>query len=462
MKQCIITIKDEVYCNVSGLYPSDVEFLYKKFGIQVEGAFFMPAVKLGRWDGYVRYFEKTGKTFVKLLDKIVPYIINWDYDIQLIDKRPPLNVPKLRIKEDHFTGTRFKLRSYQVEAINGLLDSGCGFLICGTGGGKSLITAGLTDILGKEGHRVITIVPSGDLVQQSMDTFMACGIDAGAYSGESKDINKTHCVATWQSLQNNPVIMKNFSAVIIDESHGARASIIQTLINEYGSHIAFRYGVTGTFPKPESNRMTLICSIGPIVKEITSKWLIDNGYLSEIEIERIEVQDDADLPDYPSEKAFLEKQEDRLALISNIVKEEMSIYGNTLVLVNSLKFGRKLQKLIDGSVFMDGSTEKDIRWENYSKYADQNDVILIASTGIASTGISIDRIFSLILVDISKSYIKAIQSIGRGLRKAGDKNKVHVVDIYSRLKYSKKHARERNKYYTEHGYPVTKNRKESY
>jgi superfamily II DNA or RNA helicase len=253
--------------------------------------------------------------------------------------------------------------------------------------------------------------------------------------------------------------MKLFQVVIVDEAHGAKADVIKRLINDHGQHIAYRFGVTGTFPKPEIDRFNLVCSIGRVLKTITSKWLIENGYLAEVEIELAMTSENADLPDYTAEKGFLARSEERLEYLAGMVQENMERFGNTLVLVNSIQFGRKLAKLIPGSVFLSGESKNDLRQEHYKEFNDRDDVIVIATSGIASTGISIDRIFCLFLIDAGKSFIKAIQSIGRGLRRAEDKNKVYVVDVFSSLKYSKKHSKERIKWYTEAGYPMTKVKK---
>jgi superfamily II DNA or RNA helicase len=132
------------------------------------------------------------------------------------------------------------------------------------------------------------------------------------------------------------------------------------------------------------------------------------------------------------------------------------MYGNTLVLVNSIAQGQQLQELIEGSVFLYGGSDKHTRKDNYNQYADKDDVIVIATSGIASTGISIDRIFCLFLIDAGKSFIKCIQSVGRGLRKKGDKNFINVFDVYSKLKFSKKHFKKRKEFYIDAGYPVSK------
>ena len=463
-----ISIKDEVFCFVTGLAGPHQKKLYDTFGILIEGAVFHPAVKLGRWDGRVRFFEPTGKTYNRLLDRIVPFLLEWEYEIEIEDKRVQVKRPDQRAAPDmfgHIMGYRGKpleVRPYQVEAINALVEEGSGFIIAGTGAGKSLITAGLCEVYGRSGYRTITIVPSGDLVSQTFDAFTMCGMDVGRYSGDFKELHAQHVVATWQSLQNAPQVMKMFQVVVIDEAHGAKADVIKSLISDHGGHIAFRFGVTGTFPKPEIDKMNLITTIGPILKTITSKWLIDNGYLAEVEIEILETQEDVDLPDYSAEKAYLSRAEDRLHHLAWRIKQDMALYGNTLVLVNSIPFGRKLAKLIEGAVFLSGESENDLRQENYKEYEHRDDVIVIASSGIASTGISIDRIFCLYLIDSGKSFIKAIQSIGRGLRRADDKNKVYVKDVSSSMKYSKKHCKERIKWYDEAGYPRSKPKKITY
>lgn len=466
-KSVKLVIEDQVSCYFVGLRKEDLDVLWDKFGIFVDGHFHMPAFQLRRWDGKIRFFDKNGRTYVKLLDEILPYLDSWGYEIQFVDQRvAPVQVEarahELLFGDDH----EFKLRPYQVEVVNGLLDEGSGFAICGTGAGKTSMCAALALLLFTAGLQTIVIVPSSDLVTQTAEAFrqMLDGFEeflqVGEYSGDSKDINCHVVVATWQSLQNAPHYMSYFGAVIVDEAHGAKAEVIKTLINTHGKHISYRYGVTGTLPKPKTDQYSLKCSIGRVVKEVPAAWLIANGYLSTVEIEPVETQDDdPDLPDYAAEKDYLAKQEDRLDKIAVDVIEQRDKFGNTMVLVNSITQGQLLQEKIPGSVFLYGGTGKKDRREQYSQYADRDDLIVIATFGIASTGISIDRIFCLYLVDAAKSFIRCIQSIGRGLRKSGDKNHVHVVDLHSKLKHSRKHFRDRKKYYAEASYPLAEVRK---
>lgn len=467
MSQCTIHIEDEVHCRIGGLHPTHVELLWEKFGIYVDGYFHMPAYQLRRWDGKIRFFEKTGKTYTKLLDEIVPYIAAWNYEVDIVDKRLPAPVITQGIAENFF-GTDFVFRPYQLDVVNSLLEAGSGFAICATGSGKTSMCAALAAVLyGAYGLQTLIIVPSTDLVDQTADEFrdryQKLALPVGTYSGDIKDIDQPIVVATWQSLQNAPHYMSYFQAVIVDEAHGAKAEVIKSLINDHGQHIAFRFGCTGTFPKSDADKYTLKASIGQIIRTVSAAWLISQGYLSSIDIEPIELQDvGEEMPDYGSEKAYLSKHEDRLDDIARLVQEKAAEHGNTLVLVNSIPQGQALQQLIPNSVFLFGESKKADRKENYKQYAERDDVILIATSGIASTGISIDRIFCLIMVDAGKSFVRCIQSVGRGLRRKGDKNHLHLVDVYSKMRFSRKHAKDRKKYYQEAEYPCAPVKKRKY
>ncbi len=463
MKTAHIVIKDEVYTHVAGLDPQHIEILVDKMAVMVEGAFFMPAYKMGRWDGKIQFFSRTGKIFTRLLGEIIPYLENWNYQLELRDERPQVAAIQARIgpdwfkkKPEHTLGV--ELRPYQYEAVNSILEQGSGFVIAATGAGKTWMIAALADAMAEQNLRTIVIVPSSDLVDQTAATLRLGQIDVGTYSGSGKDHAHMCVIATWQALQNNPNIIKTFQCLVVDEAHGASAKVVGELICDHGAHIPYRFGFTGTFPKPKIDQMTLHGSIGEIHYRITAADLIRMGYLAKLEIEPIEIQEDVEeeFPDYGAEKSFISKNEKRLDLLADLIIHKAATYGNTLVLVNSIKQGKELQKRIKDSVFLHGATENEVRAEWYHSFDNTDDLIVIATYGIASTGISIDRIFCEIMIDAGKSFIRCIQSIGRGLRKSGDKDEVHLCDIYSNLKWGRKHFRERKKYYMDAQYPILK------
>lgn len=134
-----IWVRDEVYMTVSGIEPQDHKFLWDKFGIPVDGHFFMPAYKLGRWDGKIRFFDKSGKVFMRFLPDIAMYLEKWGYEIELHDERKPVSLINTRLHEHWFDGKSqvpIKIRPYQIEAVNAGLEAGSGFVIAATGAGK--------------------------------------------------------------------------------------------------------------------------------------------------------------------------------------------------------------------------------------------------------------------------------------------------------------------------------------
>lgn len=463
MKKCNITVRDEVYCNITGLEPQDHKFLMDKFALMVEGAFFMPLFKLGRWDGKIKFFDPAGKIYTRLLPDVMPYLETWGYEVDLKDYRKPVKSIATRIDENWFIGKegmelKVTMRPYQVDAVNACLDNGSGFIIAATASGKTWMVAALADVMAKNELRTIVIVPSDDLVKQTVATFRLGALDVGTYSGDTKDIYHMVVVATWQALQNNPSLMNEFQCVVVDEAHGAKAKVVGELINNHGKDIAYRFGFTGTLPKPQIDQMTLKGCIGEELFAITAAELMELGYVAQLEIEPVEIEDDVeeDFPDYSSEKGFLSKSSDRLDFLADLIISKAEQHGNTFVLVNSIKQGQQLQKRIKNSVFLYGKDDSDVRAEWYSMFESRDDMIVIATFGIASTGISIDRIFCFFMIDAGKSFVRAIQSVGRSLRKGHDKDSVVCVDVHSKLKWSKKHWRERNKYYKEAKYKVLK------
>ena len=346
------------------------------------------------------------------------------------------------------------------------------------------MVAGLSDVLANNNMRSLVIVPSDDLVQQTIETLRQAQLDVGVYSGANKDVRHDVVVATWQAMQHNPILISTadhgfgidhvtkageslppsmcnrsgFQCLIVDEAHGAKAKVVGELINKAGGQIPYRFGFTGTLPKPEIDVMTLEGSIGPVLFSITARELMDMGYLAEVLIQPVEIVSDVpeDFPDYASEKAFLSSSSDRMDFIADYVIANVESKGNTLVLVNSVKQGKLLASLIKDSVFLHGADDTATRKQWYALFDEREDLIVIATFGIASTGISIDQIHHLVMIDAGKSATKIIQSVGRSVRKGKGKNKAFVSDLYSQLKWSKKHWKVRASLYKEAQYPVNK------
>ena len=488
-RSCKIKILNEVECVFIGMHPDHIGYFYEEYGAHAPNYFFNPKFKLGAWDGKIRYFHKTGKTYVKLLDEIIPKVIALGYKVNIEDQRDTLVVNPEPVDEDFFsniidpsTNQPWKMRPYQVALVNALLTNGGGVGIAGTGGGKTSMTAALALSYERAANfRSIIVVPDKNLTSQTLTEYKFFELDAGEYSGTKKDLDHKHIVSTWQALQNNPEVIQNFNMVIVDECHGLKGNVLTKLLNEYGSMISYRFGVTGTLPKDETDALSVKIAVGTVQYTIPAHQLIEEGYLSNLQIDII--QHDIDLvaqyqdfltekpfpkptykqfkdsyfPDWPSEKRFLQTEEARLQWIADYVSvcgERKQ--GNVLCLVNGVKFGKKLAGLIEGAHFLYGDDEMKVRQEIYNLFKENDNIVVIATVNIASTGLNIPRIFNLIYIDIGKSFIRTIQSIGRALRKAHDKDFARISDICSDLKYSKRHLRERIKYYNEAKYPNKK------
>lgn len=494
IRTCTIKILDEVNCVFVGLHPDHIGYLAEEYAVYAANYFFNPKFKLGQWDGKIRYFYKTGKTYVNLLEDILPKVIGLGYKVDVVDERTVEPVTPINVDEDFFsniidpkTNAPWKMRDYQVEMINTLFAGGGGVGIAGTGAGKTSMCAALA--LSYEriaNYRSLIVVPDKNLTQQTREQYAFFGLDVGEYSGERKDFRHMHVVSTWQSLKNNPNLIQEFDVIIVDECHGLRGNILTQLLNEYGKKIPYRFGVTGTLPKEATDKLAVHVAVGPVRYTIPAHQLIAEGWLANVEIDIFQLEvdlknkykeyiaegyfadtsgkprtyiqfKDSYLPDWQAEKAFLKQPGPRLNWIAHHIQEKRDQgKGNVLCLVDGIKFGKKLAEMIPDAIFLYGEDKMKERKEVYERFKTESNLVVIATVQIASTGLDIPRIFYMMGIDLGKSFIRIIQSIGRGLRKAADKDSVHFSDICGDLKYSKKHLRERIKYYSEAKYPYKK------
>jgi len=486
-KQVIIHLLDEVNVKITGLSTEHSKMFQDAYAIFAENYFFNPKYKFGAWDGKIRYFQADGKTYYHLLDGIMKKLVALDYNITLNDLRTSQVVSPPLIDETFFqhltwpdSGERVDLYDHQVRVVNALVKEGHGLAIAATGAGKTLICGAMCLLYNKLDVRMMVIVPSQDLIQQTYDEFAWLGVDVGEYSGTRKDVDHATVVSTWQALKNNKSILNGFRGVIVDEAHGLTGEILREMLLDHGGNIAHRFGVTGTLPKGKSDAFAVTLAVGNVKETVTAKELIDKGILAKLDIHIEQLEEDmvdkynefianniflkkptyiqfkdTYFPEYSAEKDFLSKNKDRMEWVANRI-ETVRQQGNTFVLVDGVTYGKKLAELIPNAMFVYGNDKVKVRKKIYSLFKTENNLVVIATVNIASTGINIKRIYNLFLVDIGKSFTRVIQSIGRGLRVAPDKDHVDIYDICSDLKYSKKHVAERIKYYKDAQYPYTK------
>jgi superfamily II DNA or RNA helicase len=242
--------------------------------------------------------------------------------------------------------------------------------------------------------------------------------------------------------------------VIVDEVHMAKADVLKTLLTGVLSYVPIRWGLTGTIPKAEMDRVSLLVSLGPVIGKLAASELQDRGVLAKCHVNIVQLKDTVEFSNYQSELKHLLEDDRRLDKMAALIMK-VNETGNTLVLVDRVNAGKELVSRIPGSVFVNGGTKLTERKEEYDEVATSDDKIIVATYGVAAVGINIPRIFNLVLIEPGKSFVRVIQSIGRGIRKAEDKDHVEIWDITSTCKFAKRHLTQRKAFYKEANYPFT-------
>jgi superfamily II DNA or RNA helicase len=473
-----IIIRDEVNVKIEGLDLDTRKELVKKFKYFQQSARYQPAYRLGRWDGCVSFFGLGGTTYVSLLDRVLPMLEQWGYYIEVEDERVSEPLEFEKITEEfwgdqtwpvghRFAGEKIRLRDDQVGVVNNFLANPQALQSVATGAGKTIMTATLSKICEKYG-RSLVIVPNKSLVEQTEEDYVNVGLDVGVYYGDRKDLGKTHTICTWQSLNILDKKSKNgeadlitlaeflegVSCIIIDEVHQAKADVLKNLLTQNLRNAPIRWGLTGTVPKDELEFESIRCSLGNVVGQVTAHELQEKGVLSTCHVNVIQTQEYKEFGSYPEELKYLVTDEDRMAWMAKLIKG-IAESGNTLVLVDRIESGKFLQNELPDSVFISGAVKTKDRKEEYNEIAVSDGKIIVATYGVAAVGINIPRIFNLALLEPGKSFVRVIQSIGRGIRKAEDKDFVQIWDLTANTKYAKRHLTERKKFYKDAKYPFT-------
>ena len=475
---CKLTIKDEVNIKVDGLRVETRRKIVNKLKFDLPYARHMPAYKLGRWDGTKTYFNIGGSGYLAHLDVILAVIEDEGYDIEVEDLRPHQELKFASIDENYWVtlgktwpkghqqaGEPIVLRDYQYEVINKFLENPQALQEVATGAGKTITTATLSHLCEPYG-RTMVIVPNKSLVVQTEEDYRNLGLDVGVYFGDRKELNKTHTICTWQSLNvldkksydNDTMTLAEFCegvcAIIVDEVHQAKAEVLTKLLTQNFRNCPIRWGLTGTVPKEQWEFQGILASIGPVINQVSAHDLQEKGVLAQLNINVLQTADVQVFTSFQDEYSFLVTDDNRLQWIAGKITA-LSATGNTLVLINRIDTGKKLIDLIPEAVFVSGGMKLDDRKEEYDEIKTSDGKIILATYGVAAVGINIPRIFNLVLLEPGKSFVRVIQSIGRGIRKAEDKDHVEIWDITSACKYSKRHLTERKKFYKEAKYPFT-------
>lgn len=477
MPDCTLVLTDQVNCQFVGLDPVLRQRLVDQLRVMVPYARHTPLYRLGRWDGTISFATMGGGTYINLLDQVLPLVLEAGYQVTLDDRRtaPPGRlaapaadlVAEYRWPDGHrLAGQPILLRDDQCRTVQTFIEHPQAIQIVPTGAGKTLVTACLSRLVDPHG-RSLVIVPSKSLVVQTAADYRLVGLDVGLYFGDSKDTGRRHTIATWQSLaalmprRGQPAprlaeLVAGLAAVIVDEVHGAKAACLSKLLCGPLAGVPWRWGLSGTFPKEQCDALTLLATLGPRVGEIRATTLQADGVLAACEVRISQLQDpDMRFRLYQDEYEFLIGDPDRLLWVAEYCRRITEHDGNTLILVGRIDTGTMLQTLLPEAAFVHGEVQVKARQREYDQVQWASRKIIIATYGVAAIGINIPRLFNVVLFEPGKSFVRVIQSIGRGLRLAEDKRHVVIHDLASNLRFSTRHLHKRQEYYREVGYPFS-------
>jgi len=467
-----VSKKDEVFLKIT-CEASVAQELCDFFTFTVPGHTFMPAYRMKIWDGKIRLFNIHNRLLYSgLLEYVFIFAEKRNYEVKPDgDWWKPRKIEK---NEEFLKNLKlpFEPRDYQLDGFHHALSYKKTLLVSPTASGKSLIIYLIVRALNV---KTLIIVPTTSLVSQLYSDFQEYGWDSikychQVYAGQDKVSDKLVVISTWQSIYKlNKKTFEPYRLVIGDEAHGFKSKSLTTLMTKC-VNAEYRIGTTGTLDGTQTHKLVLEGLFGKVYKVTTTKKLMDRKELSSLHVEIILLK----YPDviceqfkqikYADEIEFLVGHEKRNKYIRNLV---LSLEGNTLLLFRLVKkHGRILYDMIEEKTddnrktfFVFGGTETETREQIRAIAETERDAIIVASYGVFSTGINIRNLHNIVFASPSKSRIRNLQSIGRGLRLSDTTDKTTLYDIADDLRwknrknYAYRHHEDRIKIYDEEKFP---------
>ena len=475
----IISKKNEVYVRVE-TEPNIARELSDFFTFEVPGARFMPSYKKRIWDGKIRlYNQMNGEVYLGLIPYIQEFAklndidIEYKGDVNATQSSFTHGVCKgfIRNIKPKSNGKSIQLRDYQTDAVVHAIRNNRSLLLSPTASGKSLIIYLLSRWY--ESNRILILVPTTSLVEQMYTDFLDYGYLESKmqkiYQGYTKDISSEVTISTWQSLYKMPrKFFEQFGCILGDEVHLFKAKSLTNIMNKM--HMTkYRHGFTGTLDGTQTHRLILEGLFGSVNKVTSTKELMEKKTLAKLKIKCIVLQyPDADCKfmkdqNYQDEVDLIVRDERRNKFILNLTTH---LKGNTLVLFQFVeKHGAVLydmMKDLNRKVFyVHGGTDTQTREEIREITENEKNAIIVASYGTFSTGINIRNLHNVVFSSPSKSRIRVLQSIGRGLRTTNDKTGATLIDIAddftwkSKQNFTLRHFMERINIYNEEEFDYT-------
>ena len=473
MTDIIISKKNEIDlhldCDQSILYE-----LQEEFSFDVEGASFSPAYRKKYWDGKIRLCNVGNQTVpAGMVYRLCKWFDRHGYTWEFKDNKfygVPYEVDERVFYEgvELFMGkiSGFEPRDYQVDTVFHALKEYRKTIVSPTGSGKSMMIYAIARYLKSIGKRVLIVVPSKSLVEQMTKDFAEYGWDTDEnvhkiYQGHSLDTKAPVTVSTFQSIYAlQKSWFSQFDAVIGDECHNFKAKVLQGIMKKMPD-AKWRYGFTGTLDGKNVNNLILEGHFGPVFQTTTSSELMDRGFLAKLSVEILTLKHEPKtFKTYNDEIEYLGELDGRNKFISNLACD---LKGNVLVLFTRVDgHGIPLYDMIEAKTdrpvhIIHGNVDVNVREEVRSIAESSDNNIILGSYGTMSTGVNIKQLHHVIFASPSKSRVRVLQSIGRGLRKGKGKESCKLYDIaddfrsgpYGKENFTHKHLAERIKFYVE-------------
>ena len=452
-----ISKKNEVYLQLSDFSSSESAELSDFFTFEVPGFKFMPAYRSRMWDGKIRLFSPgTGQIYVGLLSYVKKFCEqnNLEYTIEK-DVEDDRNIVRsdvrnfVRSLKPKTKGKSIKVRDYQIQAVHHALSRNRCLLVSPTASGKSLIIYTLVRYYHMMGLKTLILVPTTSLVEQMYSDFEDYGWSSGTYcqrvyQGHDRKVTKDVVISTWQSIYKMPKkYFEDFGCVIGDEAHFFKAKSLTGIMTKL-HQCKYRYGLTGTLDGTQTHRLVLEGLFGPVDTVVTTKELIDKKTLANLKIKCILLKHPniRERMTYAEELQYLVGNEKRNNFINDLL---LHLNGNTLCLFQLVeKHGKILHKEMSSLVkdrkvfFVYGGVDSLERERIREIVENEKDAIIIASFGTFSTGINIRNLHNIVFASPSKSKIRVLQSIGRGLRRSSTKMGILIFDIADDISYKER------------------------
>ena len=471
MSDVILHKLNEAYIKVE-CEKSISQELSSYFSFRVPGYQFVPAYKNKLWDGFIRLYDlRTNQIYHGLVPYIEKFCAERNYTSE-INSEISVTESFSLVEAVDFVRTLdlpHEIRDYQLNAFVQAVRNRRLLLLSPTASGKSLIIYVILRWLQESDYkRGLLIVPTTSLVEQMYTDFESYGYDSEEYchrqySGKEKHTNKLLTITTWQSIYKNDAdYFEQFDFVMGDEAHQFKAKSLTTILSGC-TNAKYRIGTTGTLDGTQTHRLVLEGLFGPVYKATTTSELIDKGQLASFKIKCLILKHNEAICkqardwDYNTEIDYIVQNPARNEFIRNLA---LSLNGNTLILFQFVeKHGKDLYTIIKDSVkdrhvfFVFGGTDVEIRESVRAITEKEKDAIIVASYGTFSTGVNIRNLHNIIFASPSKSRIRNLQSIGRGLRKGDNKEEAVLFDIADDFRigkfvnYTLKHFIERVKIY---------------